>query len=97
MAYAVVHFFPGGTKQQYDASLAAVHPGKDRLPPGQIFHAAGPSSGGWTIVAIHDSRQSWERFRDGPLIPRLQHGVPGGFAGPPQESTFEVDTLARGG
>ena len=30
---------------------------------GQIFHAAGPS-GGWTIVAVHDSQASWETFRD---------------------------------
>ena len=26
MAYGIVHFFAGGTKEQYDASLAAVHP-----------------------------------------------------------------------
>ncbi len=39
--YGVVHFFPGGTKEQYEASLAAVHPGEGRLPDGQIFHAAG--------------------------------------------------------
>jgi hypothetical protein len=96
MAYGVVHFFPGGTKQQYAASLAAVHPGKGRLPPGQVFHAAGPSAGGWTIVAIHESRESWERFRDGTLMPRLKQGVPGGFAGPPQESTFEADVLMKG-
>ena len=95
MAYAVVHFFPGGTKQQYDASLAAEHPGKGRLPPGQVFHAAGPSAGGWTIVAIHDSRQSWERFRDGILLPRLQQGVSGGFTTPPQETAFDVHNLQR--
>ena len=26
MAYGIVHFFPGGTQSQYDATLAAVHP-----------------------------------------------------------------------
>ena len=31
--YGVVHFFPGGTKEQYEASLAAVHPGEG-LPAG---------------------------------------------------------------
>lgn len=44
MAYAVVHHFPGGTKEQYEASIAAVHPGKGSLPKGQIFHAAGASA-----------------------------------------------------
>lgn len=90
MAYGVVHFFPGGTKEQYEASIAAVHPGPGRLPEGQTFHAAGPSDGGWTITALHDSKESWERFRDGILMPRMQQGIAGGFATPPQETTFEV-------
>jgi hypothetical protein len=42
-------------------------------------------------VAIHDSRESWERFRDDTLMPRLQAGIEGGFATPPQETTFEVE------
>src|SRR5215211_549412 len=89
MAYGIVHHFPGGTKEQYDTVLAAVHP-KDGLPEGQIFHAAGQSAGGWTVVAIHDSKESWERFRDGTLMPRMQAGIDGGFAAPPEEKTFEV-------
>jgi hypothetical protein len=90
MAYGVVHHFPGGTKEQYEASLAAVHPGPDQLPEGQIFHAAGPSQGGWTIMAVHDSLASWEKFRDEILNPRLQAGVEGGFTTPPQETTVEL-------
>jgi hypothetical protein len=90
MAYGIVHFFPGGTKDQYEASLGAVHPSRTSLPKGQIFHAAGPSAGGWTIVAIHDSKESWEKFRDEILMPRMQQGVKGGFTAPPQEQAFEV-------
>jgi hypothetical protein len=93
MAYAVVHHFPGGTKEQYEASLAAVHPNRGTLPKGQIYHAAGPSSGGWTIVAVHDSKENWERFRDDVLMPRLQEGVKGGFPTPPNETAFEVYNL----
>jgi ketosteroid isomerase-like protein len=89
-AYGVVHFFPGGTKEQYEASIAAVHPAGGGLPEGQIFHAAGPSTGGWTIVAIHDSKESWEQFRDGILMPRMKAGIKGGFPTPPRETTFEV-------
>lgn len=94
MAYAVVHHFSGGTKEQYEASLAAVHPADGGLPEGQVFHVAGPSEDGWTIVAIHDSRESWERFRDGVLMPRMAEGVDGGFTAPPQERTFEVENQA---
>ncbi len=90
MAYGLIHYFPGGTKEQYEASLAAVHPSKDRLPEGQIYHAAGPSKGGWTIVAIHNSKESWERFRDQILMPKMQKGIKGGFTSPPQETTIEL-------
>ena len=34
MACGIMHFFPGGTKEQYEASLAAVHPSRDSLPKG---------------------------------------------------------------
>ena len=95
MAYGIVHYFPGGTKEQYEASVAAVHPARDRLPEGQIFHAAGPSEGGWTVVAVHDSKESWERFRDGILMPQLQKGIKGGFATPPQETVFDVHNLLK--
>ena len=71
MAYGIVHQFPGGTQEQYEVSIAAAHPSDGSLPEGQIFHAAGPSADGWTIIAIHDSQESWERFRDEKLsLPR---------------------------
>ena len=93
MAYGVVHFFPGGTKDQYEASVAAVHPGKGKLPAGQVFHTAGPSDGGWSIVAVHDSQKSWEAFRDEILLPRMQEGIKGGFEMPPEERTFPTTAL----
>jgi predicted dienelactone hydrolase len=94
MAYGVVHFFPGGTKDQYEASIAAVHPSDGSLPDGQIFHAAGESPGGWTIMAIHGSQESWEKFRDETLVPRMQAGIDGGFQAPPEETTVEVYKIA---
>ena len=94
MAYGVVHQFAGGTEQQYKASIAAVHPSDGSLPEGQVFHAAGPSDGGWTIMAVHDSKESWEKFRDGTLMPRMQAGIEGGFEAPPEETAFEVRNQA---
>ena len=93
MAYAIVHHFPGGTKEQYEASIAAVHPSKGSLPKGQIYHAAGASAGGWTIVAIHDTKESWEQFRDKVLTPRMKQGIKGGFTSQPQETAFNVHNL----
>jgi hypothetical protein len=94
MAYGIIHQFPGGTEAQYEASIAVVHPGGGVLPKGQIFHAAGPSPGGWTIVAIHQTKESWEEFRDRVLLPKLRAGIEGGFTTTPQETTFDVHNLA---
>ena len=96
MAYGVVHQFAGGTEEQYNASVAAVHPSDGSLPAGQVLHVAGPSGDGWLIVAVHDSKQSWEAFRDGTLMPRMQAGIDGGFASPPQETSFEVHHQVSG-
>ncbi len=94
MAYAVVHQFAGGTADQYEASVAAVHPSDGSLPPGQVLHIAGPSGDGWTIVAVHESKEDWERFRDEQLGPKMAAGIEGGFTAPPQETGFEVHTHA---
>ena len=49
MAYGIIHFYPNGTKARYDAEIAVVHPhGGASLPAGQLYHAAGPSPGGWS-------------------------------------------------
>ena len=88
MAYGIVHHFPGGTKENYDAARASVHPA-DGLPDGQIFHAAGPSPGGWTVMAVHESKASWEKFRDDVLLPRLAT-LQGGFPSPPQETVIDI-------
>ena len=44
-------------------------------------------------MAVHDSRQSWERFRDEILLPRMQAGIPGGFPTPPQETEVDIATV----
>ena len=44
-------------------------------------------------MAVHDSRESWEAFRDQILMPRLQAGIEGGFTTPPDEvAAFDVET-----
>lgn len=96
MAYGIVHRFPGGTQGQYEASIAVVHPSDGGLPAGQLFHAAGPSADGWTIVAIHESQESWERFRDETLMPRMSEGIEGGFRTPPEETAFTIHNQQTG-
>lgn len=90
MAYLMTHFWPGGTEEQYRASVAVVHPA-DGLPAGQTYHAAGPTDGGILIVAVWDSKESADRFMGEVLMPSMP--VDGGFAGRPEERVAEVVNL----
>jgi hypothetical protein len=66
------------------------------LPKGQIFHAAGASASGWTVVGIHESKESWERFRDDTLMPRMRQGIKAGFTTVPETAfEFEVHNLQK--
>jgi hypothetical protein len=95
-AFAIMHYFPRGTRKQYEASLAAVHPGRKRLPKGQIVHVAGPvAGGGWVIVAVHNSKKSWIAFRNKILVPTMKKGIKGGFKSLPKETSFKVHNLQK--
>jgi len=91
MAYVITHYYEGGTKEQYEAVVSAAHPAGG-LPPGQVYHVAGPTEGGWLVVAVWDSKASFDTFLSGTLLPALQK-TSGGFTGPPQERTAEVANL----
>jgi len=87
MAYLMTHFWPGGTEDQYSATIAAVHPA-DGLPEGQTYHAAGPTEGGFLIAAVWDSKEHSDRFVSEVLMPSMP--VEGGFSGQPEERLAEV-------
>ena len=95
MAIAIVHTYPGGTKEHYDATVEAVHP-PGGLPEGQTHHFAGPSDGGWQVVAVWDSQESFDAFMSETLMPALQDLGDRGFPTPPEQVLFEVDTAQFG-
>ena len=41
------------------------------------------------MFAVHDSKESWERFRDEVLMPGLGQ-TEGGLEGPPEETAYEL-------
>jgi hypothetical protein len=90
MAFCISHFFPGGTKDQYEAAMIALNGRLGKIPDGQIFHVAGPAPGGWQVTAVQETRESWETFLNDHLIPVMSKGVPGGFTTPPAETEFDV-------
>ncbi len=89
MAFLLTHFWPGGTEDQYRTMIARVHP-PDGLPDGQIYHAAGPTDGGYLVAAVWDSKESSDRFVSEVL---LSLPVAGGFEGQPVERVAEVSNL----
>jgi hypothetical protein len=91
MAYLISHFYEGGTSEQYQAVRDAVHPAGG-LPDGQVYHAAGPTDGGFLVAAVWDSKESCDRFINETLMTTLPN-LEGGFAGPPQQRSAEVETL----
>jgi hypothetical protein len=44
-------------------------------------------------MAVHESKESWEQFRDGVLLPKMHAGIEGGFTSPPTETAVDLDTL----
>lgn len=88
MSYIITHFFEGGTKAQYEAILEAAHPG-GALPKGQTYHGAGPTEGGWLVVAAWESKADCDTFISETLMPAMG-SVENGFTGPPQERAAEL-------
>jgi hypothetical protein len=94
--FGIVNRFPGGTKDQYEAGIARVHPADGSLPAGQTYHAAGPTDDGWIVIALWDSPASWERFRDETLMPGFEALGDAGLPAPPQQTTFEIHKEQQG-
>ena len=87
MAYLITHFWPGATEEQYRATVAVVHP-PGGLPEGQLYHAAGPTDGGFLIAAVWDSKDRYDTFLREKLIASMP--IDGGFSGQPDERTAEL-------
>lgn len=90
MTYGISHFFPGGTREQYETTMVAMNGELGVTPDGQIIHAAGPAPGGWQVVAVHESKESWDAFRESVFLPRVTAGIAGGFTDAPIETLWDV-------
>jgi len=92
MAYLITHFWPGATEDQYNATVAVVHP-PGGLPEGQTYHAAGTTDGGVLITAVWDTKEQYESFLHGKLIASMP--IAGGFEGQPEERGAEIFNLLK--
>jgi hypothetical protein len=86
----MTHFWPGGTEEQYRAMIATVHP-PNGLPDGQLYHAAGPTEGGFLIAVLWDSKENSDRFVTDKLLASMP--VEGGFQGDLEERAAETSNV----
>jgi hypothetical protein len=89
MPFAVIHTFKGSDPEQYARAQAVVHPADGSLPDGQLVHFGGMSGDDLIVVAVFDSQELWQAFRDETLLPGLRGGE-GMPENPPQELTFQT-------
>jgi hypothetical protein len=81
--------FAGGTQAQYEAVHSKMGIDQD-LPPGLIFHSAGPIDEGWGVIDFWESREAFDAFAGGRLQPALQELGDAAFQGPPDIREFPV-------
>ncbi len=87
MAYLLTHFWPGGTEEQYHATLAAAAKAAGGAPP-ETVHAAGPTEGGFLIAAVYESKEACDGFVQETLLPLMP--IEGGLVGPPEQRGAEI-------
>lgn len=92
MAYMTTHFWPGATQEQYEATVAVVHPAGG-LPEGQTYHVAGMTDGGVLITAVWESKEQQDRFLKDKLMASMP--IEGGVEGHPEERTAEVISVQK--
>ena len=91
MRIGLIFEVPGVTQAQYDQVRADIHP-DNALPPGMLFHAAGPGEGGWRVSEVWDSQDAGARYFQETLGPALQRAnIPAGL----QPQSFPVHNLMQ--
>src|SRR4029450_4575852 len=76
MAVAMLQMAEMFTKEIYDQVSEKMFGHTDmrpeEAPEGLILHSAGQGDRGWYVYDIWESREAFERFRDGELVPAIR-------------------------
>ena len=64
--------FPEGVGTVVYDSVQAEMDLENNPPEGLLFHWAGDVDGKWTVTDVWETREAYDRFRDGRLLPAVQ-------------------------
>jgi hypothetical protein len=71
MAVAIILDFPEGSTAQYEQVVERMQLG-GRMPPGGLFHAAGPHEGGLRVVDVWEDLGTFQRFAEDQIKPHSE-------------------------
>lgn len=86
--------FEGGTQEQYEAVNAQAGVEENR-PEGLVFHAAGPIEDGWGVIDFWESREHFDRFLEGRILPAIQELGDRAPQSPPDIKEFPVHNFIK--
>jgi hypothetical protein len=92
MAIALVMEFTGGAQEQYDKVMDTLGlKGPETWPRGIILHVAGPTTRGWEVVDVWESREQFDRF----VTERLARATQEAGLPQPQPQEFPVHNIMQ--
>ena len=92
MATALILDFPDGSIEKYDAVIDGMDLG-GHLPPGSLFHVAGPGpAGGLRVIDVWESDEAFKVFADAAIMP----GVARVGLSPPQVTRIDAKVRDSG-
>lgn len=89
MAFGRIVFYPGGTAAQYQAVIDEIGSAFTDAAE-RIFHAAGPTEGGWLMTTIWNSKEAFQRWAQEHVGPAHQRAGDRGWQSQPETTDFET-------
>lgn len=89
MAVMLIATIPGGTSEQQHSIYDQVG---DKLitENGFLFHAAGPTEGGWRLYEVWETREQLDTWLQGTIFPALPDDAP-----QPQMDIVDLEVVLR--
>lgn len=93
MAFARMVFYPGGTREQFEAVVGEIG-GAINDAPGRIYFATGPAEGGWTILTVWESQDAFQTWSAEHVGPAHMRAGERGWQSAPEFSDFAPELIA---